>query len=44
MSESRIPAPNNQHKPLDVLDENLPIRAVCGVLRVGDPFQWIGIL
>jgi hypothetical protein len=37
MSESRIPAPNNQYKPLPILDENLPIRAVYGVLRVDGP-------
>src|SRR6266571_4970687 len=41
MSVMRIPAPNNQHKPLDVplplLDENLSIRAVYGVLRIDGP-------
>src|SRR3989442_12312265 len=41
MSVMRIPAPNNQHKPLDVplplLDENLSIRAVYGGLRIDGP-------
>jgi hypothetical protein len=37
MSDTSIPAPNGQYKPLPILDENLPIRAVYGVLRVDGP-------
>jgi hypothetical protein len=37
MSDISIPAPNGQYKPLPLLDENLPIRAVYGVLRVDGP-------
>jgi hypothetical protein len=39
MSDDSLPASNGQYKPLHILDENLPIREVYGVLRVDGSFQ-----
>ena len=39
MSDDSLPASKGQYKPLHILDENLTIREVYGVLRVGEPFQ-----
>ena len=38
MSDDSLPASNGRYKPLHLIDENLSIREVYGVLRVGDPF------